>query len=75
MRVWGEGLEGVEESVAALNGHERGLDLGGEHTVQCVHDVLRNCAPETCIILLPSVTPINSIKKKKEKYRLVITNL
>ena len=34
-------------------------------TVQCTDDVLWNCAPETCIILLASITPIHSIKKKK----------
>ena len=39
---------------------------GGEHTVQCTDDVLWNCAPETCIILLTSVTPTNSIKKVRE---------
>ena len=30
---------------------------GGEHTVQCTDDVLWKCAPETCTILLSSVTP------------------
>ena len=38
------------------------LTWGGEHTIQCTDDVLWNCAPETCVILLTSVTPINSIK-------------
>ena len=36
---------------------------GGDHTLQCTDDVLRNCAPETCVILLTSVTPLNSIKR------------
>ena len=40
---------------------------GGGHTVQCTDDVLWNCPPETCIILLTTVTPINSIKKKRIK--------
>ena len=37
-----------------------------EHSIQCTNDVLWNCAPETCIISLTSITPINSIKKKTE---------
>ena len=37
------------------------LPWGGEHT----DDVMWNCAPENCIILLTSVTPvINSVTKK-----------
>ena len=32
------------------------LILGGEHTIRCTDDVLQNCAPETCVILLSSVT-------------------
>ena len=40
------------------------LTWGGEHTIQCTDGVLWNCAPETCIILLTSVTSINSIKRK-----------
>ena len=40
---------------------------GGEHTVQYTDDVLWNCTPETCILLLTNVTPINSIKVKKIK--------
>ena len=38
---------------------------GGGHTVQCTDDVLWNCPPETCIILLTTVTPIHSIKHSK----------
>ena len=41
------------------------LTRGGEHTTQGTDNVLWNCAPQTCIILLTSVTPINSIKRKK----------
>ena len=40
---------------------------GGEHTTQCTGDMVRNWAPKTCIILLTCGTPINSIKRKKEK--------
>ena len=42
---------------------EGDLTWGGEHTVQCTDDVLQNCMSilETYIILLTSVTPINSI--------------
>ena len=41
---------------------EGDLTWGGEHTVQCTDHVLQNCTPETYIILLTDVTPINSIK-------------
>ena len=44
---------------------DRDLFWGGEHTMQCTDDVLWNCAPETCKLLLTSVTAINSIKRKK----------
>ena len=44
---------------------EGALTWGGEHTVECTDDVLKICAPETCIILLTSVTPVNLIKRKK----------
>ena len=37
------------------------------NTIQCTDDVLQNCAPETCAILLTSVTPTNSINRKKIK--------
>lgn len=43
----------------------RRLGLGGEHTVQHTDDVLEKYTPETYIILLASVTPINSIKNKE----------
>ena len=37
------------------------LTWGGEHTMQYTDDILQNCTPETYIILLTDVTPINSI--------------
>lgn len=40
------------------------LIWGGEHTMQYRDDVLWNCVPETCTILLTSFTPISSIKRK-----------
>ena len=50
------------------------LTWGSEHIIQCTDDVLKNCALETCIILLTSDTPINSIKINnkgvKKKIRL-----
>lgn len=36
-----------------------GLTWGGEHTVWCTADMLQNGAPETCMVLLTIVTPIN----------------
>ena len=44
---------------------EGDLSWGGEHPVPGTDDVLWNCAPEACIVLLTSVTPINSIKRIK----------
>ena len=44
---------------------EGDLSWGGELTIQCTDDVLSNWAPESCVILLTSVTPINSIKSRK----------
>ena len=46
------------------------LTLVDEYTMQYTDDVLQNCIPETCIISLTNVTPINSIKKVfRSKYR------
>ena len=42
---------------------ERDLTQGGEHTIQYTDEVLQNCTTETFIIILTSVTPINSLKK------------
>lgn len=36
------------------------------NTAQCTADVLQNCAPEACMIVLARVTLINSIKKGEE---------
>ena len=38
---------------------------GGGDKMQRTDDVLYSCAPDTCIILLTRVNPINSIKRKK----------
>ena len=40
---------------------EAELTWGGEHTIQHTDDVFYNCTPETYVILLTDVTPINSI--------------
>ena len=45
---------------------EGDLTRGGEHTVQCIGDVLWTCACETCVMLLTSVTPIHLLKRKKK---------
>ena len=45
-----------------MNVMEGDLTYGGEHTTQCIDDVLRNCTLEIFIILLNNVTLINSIK-------------
>ena len=47
---------------------EGDLTLGREHTIQYTDDVLQNCTPETYIVLLSNVTPVNSIKKKKNSF-------
>lgn len=44
---------------------EGDLTWGGEHIIQYTDDMLQNCTPETYILLLNNVTPINSIKKVK----------
>ena len=41
---------------------EGDLIWGSEHTIQYADAVLQHCTPETCIILLTSVTAIHSIK-------------
>ena len=43
---------------------EGDLTWNGEHAMQYTDDIPQNCAPETCIISLVNVTPINSIKKR-----------
>lgn len=54
---------GLGRGKGGINGYGRSLDLGGAHTVQDIHDILWNCTLETYIILITSVTPINSILK------------
>ena len=46
---------------------ERDLTLDGEYTIKYTDDLLYNCTRETHVILLASVTPIISIKIKKNK--------
>ena len=46
-------------------GTEGALTWGGKHTIQHTDDVLWNCTPETNIMLLTSVTPINSLTRKQ----------
>ena len=41
---------------------EGDLTWDDEHTIQYTGDVLQDCTPETYIILLTNVTPINSIQ-------------
>ena len=41
---------------------EGDLTWGGEHTIQCIDDVLQHCTPKTYIILVTNVNPINSLK-------------
>ena len=38
---------------------EEGLTCDGENTIKYKDDVSQNCTPETYVILLTSVTPIN----------------
>ena len=51
---------------------EGDLAWGGKHTIQCRDNVLWNCAPETSVILLTSVTSINSIKMQSESEHIVM---
>ena len=47
------------------------LTWGGEHIIQYSDNVLQNCTPETYIILLTNVTPVNSIGKRKKLSRCI----
>ena len=47
-----------------------GQRLGVANTVQCTDDVLWNCAPDTCVILLACVAAIKSNKKEKKETRV-----
>ena len=40
---------------------EGDLTWGGEYTIQYADDIVQNCIPETYIMSLVNVTPINSI--------------
>ena len=46
---------------------DRELTWGGEPTIQCTDDVLWNCAPETCMILL--TCHLDKVDKKERKSR------
>lgn len=46
---------------------EGDLTKGGEPTIYCTDSILWNRAPDTGIILLTSVSPINSTKRRNEK--------
>ena len=49
---------------------EGDLTWSGEHTVRYTDDILWNCIPETYVILLTKITPINSIIYIKENMQL-----
>ena len=49
---------------------EGDLTWGAEHTIQHSGDVLDSCTAENFIILLTTVTPINSIKIKTVKVKI-----
>ena len=64
-------MEGDEEGYGGQMMMDRDLTWDGDDTIQRTDDVQQNCAPKTCIILLTSVTPINSDKTllwKNSKY-------
>ena len=44
---------------------EGDLTQGDEHTIQYTDDILQNYIPETYVIVLANVIPINSIKSLK----------
>ena len=55
-----KGVGGGRRGYRGINSDGRGV----EHTIHYTDHVLQNCTPETHIILLTNVTPINSVKKK-----------
>ena len=57
----------VEEGKGGINGDGGRPDLGGKHPTQRTDDVLWNCAPETCVHLLTSVTSISLMNRKKRE--------
>lgn len=58
-------------------GDDGGLTWHGssKHTAQYTDDMLWNCVPETCIVLLVNATLINSMKGKKRKCENLTTNM
>lgn len=48
-------------------GGNRDMTWGGEHIMQCTDDVLKNCPPETHIILPTSISP-NKINEKEKNF-------
>ena len=61
----GRRVEGGGDSYGREGVKEGDLTQGGEHPIQCT-DGCRTVHPK-CIILLTSVTPINSVKRTKRK--------
>lgn len=53
------------EGKGGLVGMAGDVPWGGEHKTQCTDDALQTCTPGTCVVSETSVTPINSVKKKK----------
>lgn len=53
----GEGVDRWSKRGQISSG-EKKSNMGGEHTMQCIYDVLLNCALETYLILLINLTPI-----------------
>ena len=51
---------------------EGDLSWGGEPAIQRTDDVLWNRVPETCVILLPSVTLLSSITRGVKKGALML---
>lgn len=50
---------------------EGGFTFDGEHTIQYTGDVLQNWTLDVYIILLTSVTSINSLRKQNKKDELI----
>ena len=55
----------TSKKVKGGNGDVGDSTWGGEHTMQCTDDVLDHCTPETCKILLTSVTQFKKMKIKE----------
>ena len=53
----------MEEGTGRINGDGH-LTSGGEHTMQCIDQVLWSCAPETCTIVTQCYP--NKFNKKGE---------